>query len=327
MRETMKKENITSVNGQLYDSTTGLPLTKSDQPRNVSATVAPRAQSDTRAARMHAPIQRSTTLRRTNKAPVHANGITPKKRRPSPGSMDIAKNPHVNKFSQPATAAPVAPTSTSADIAAQHHPHQLRANQRIAQQKQAQKTTPRRSSQQIKEAEINKALATRQPDAKRPPKQKKSRSKHTKLIRLSCLAGAILVIILVVIWMNLPSIWIKFSSAQAGFDASFPQFTPDGYSLQLPIESANNRVDITFSSNQNDASFILTQEKSSWDSQAVRTSVEAKSNGQFLTTNDRGLTVYTYDGSAEWVNKGIHYSLSGDSSLSSDAIMRIANSL
>ena len=54
--------------------------------------------------------------------------------------------------------------------------------------------------------------------------------------------------------------------------------------------------------------------------------IEENSKGRFLTSRDRGITVYTHDGNAAWVNRGILYTIEGDAGLSSDAIMRIANS-
>ena len=73
-------------------------------------------------------------------------------------------------------------------------------------------------------------------------------------------------------------------------------------------------------------SFVISQSNSPWNSDAVRSMIEENSKGRFLTSRDRGITVYTHDGNAAWVNRGILYTIEGDAGLSSDAIMRIANS-
>ena len=72
--------------------------------------------------------------------------------------------------------------------------------------------------------------------------------------------------------------------------------------------------------------FTIKQEKSDWNSSAVREFVDSKSKDT-TTTNSNGLTIYTYGSNAAWVNHGVLYTLEGDAPLSSEQIQRIANSM
>jgi hypothetical protein len=83
-----------------------------------------------------------------------------------------------------------------------------------------------------------------------------------------------------------------------------------------------------FAANAGPQSYTLAQTRSGWDSSAVLTNyVEPKTGSQYNTTTTNGLTIYTYDNAAAWVNAGILYTISGDAPLSSDQIQRIATSL
>jgi hypothetical protein len=55
--------------------------------------------------------------------------------------------------------------------------------------------------------------------------------------------------------------------------------------------------------------------------------VKEKAGDNYITYNERGLTIYTYNSNAAWVNNGVLYTIDGDAPLSSDQIRRIATSL
>ena len=85
---------------------------------------------------------------------------------------------------------------------------------------------------------------------------------------------------------------------------------------------------MTFAANAGPSTYTLEQTKSGWDSSAVLDSyVKPMAGDDYETTTSNGLTIYTYDGSAAWVNRGIFYTISGDAPLSDDQIQRIATSL
>ena len=335
----MKQHDIITVNGQAYDTVTGLPVATA--PEKKAATPTPPPKSTTSAHSLHATTQRSKTLRRTTPKPQqkatipttttkqHMSADIQPRKRPGKQVADIARHPHVGRLVNPvsASAQKASTPPKHEDIAPRHHPHVAKAEQHLAQKKQQAQTktisTPI-SSKEKKESEITKALTAKPAET---PKVHHRKRRSSRSMRIGIISASVVIVAIIAIWINLPTLSVAFASAQAGVNADYPHYTPEGYTLQLPVNADNNRVTMSFSSNQNQTSFSFSQEKSAWDSQAVRAIVEEESKGQFLTTQDRGLTVYTYDGNAAWVNKGMLYKISGDSRLSNDTIMRIAGSL
>lgn len=326
MRELMKSNDTITVNGQLYDTRTGLPT---NQPQINTAAVSTRKHSE--AGSLHARTQKSATLRRTTAKkttqPATNEPAGPTIiRRPQRRSLDIARHPQIKKVAP----TPVSQPTETPDIAPRIHPVVAKANQRLQQKKSTTGTpTKQLSTKEVKNAEIARVLSETPKEKKAKHSQIKTRTsrRSKKLLQGGIIAIAILAILGVTLWINLPAISVKMASVQAGISADFPHYTPDGYALQLPITARENRVAITFNSIQGESSFTLEQSKSSWNSEAVRSMVEQDSKGRFLTTRDRGLTVYTYNGNAAWVNKGMLYKLTGSADFSNDTILRIANSL
>lgn len=323
----MKEQEIVTVNGQSYDKRTGMPVDATS-----AAASSPVKSAKESSRTLHSSAQKSTTLRRgplrqpkKQPAPAEAQKTSASLvTRPQRRSLDIARHPQVKKIAPH----PVTNKDDPQDIAPRTHPHVIAANQRTQQKKTTQAPATRTiTTKEVKDSEIARVLAAETNKPKKVSGKKHSILKQKKTIRLSAIVVSILVVVGIAIWMNLPTISVKFASAQADVAAEVPHFIPDGYTLDLPINATDNEVAITFKSRQNDSTFTLKQSKSAWDSNAVRAMVERDSKGQFLTTLDRGLTVYTYGGNGAWVNKGILYSISGDARLQKETIMRIANSL
>lgn len=128
-------------------------------------------------------------------------------------------------------------------------------------------------------------------------------------------------------YTSIPSLSVKVASIQSGINASYPEFLPDGYSSDGPVTYDNDTVIINFHANTGNTKFTIKQTKSPLDSTAVKEKVEKSSKGQFLVKEERGLTIFTYNGNGMWVNGGILYTITGDAPLSSDQIRRIAISL
>lgn len=83
-----------------------------------------------------------------------------------------------------------------------------------------------------------------------------------------------------------------------------------------------------FAANGGPQNFTVSQTKSNWDSSTVLDRyIKEKAGDNYITYSERGLTIYTYDGNAAWVNGGIFYTITGDAPLSSDQIRRIATSM
>lgn len=360
----MATQKTITINGRAYDAVTGLPVdspksTKSEpsvpkrapqvsvpvakpvvQPAAKPAAKAPAAKPAVSRGKavsesVHTNVQKSKTLmRRAAKKPATPQKIT---RRSAPGRhMDFARNTNVTKFAphpvvketKTATASPVQPARATrpatADKPAQSHPTAQRALAKTEAKKQAQAQAAKPvTSKDVKNAAITKALATPKSKAKKTPKN--------KWIRRAIVIGASLLLLLVAlfaVYKFIPSVSVSIAAAQAGIEARYPDFTPDGYALDQPVTYADGEVNLKFKSNSNDASYAINQKRSSWDSSAVLDNVVKSAVGEnYTTTKERGLTIYTYEKGAAWVNGGILYTISGDAPLSGDQIRRLATSL
>lgn len=286
------------------------------------------SRSSASAEAVHGGTQKSKTLiRRATKKPTLPNRIM---RRPQAGKhMDIARNTNVSKFAAhpvvKAPAAKAAPAVTlSPDKPAHTHPAAQRALAKAHAKKQAKIASSKpATSKEVKDAAITKALATPKAKAKKDPKNKWVR--RFVLIGVSLFA---LLIILFAIYKFIPSISVSIAAAQAGIEARFPDYTPDGYSLSQPVSYSDGEVNLKFVSNSNDTAYAINQKRSSWDSSAVLDNVVIPAVGEnYTTTKERGLTIYTYDKGAAWANGGILYTINGDAALSGDQIRRLATSL
>lgn len=129
-------------------------------------------------------------------------------------------------------------------------------------------------------------------------------------------------------YVNMPNISVRVAAAQAGIDASFPGYQPNGYSVNGPVAFDKGSVRVAFALNGSDRGFTITQSKTSWDSiAALENYVVPKSNNSYATTQENGLTIYSFNGNAAWVNKGILYTITGDAPLSNQQIESIATSM
>lgn len=359
----MAPHKTITINGRLYDAVTGLPI--DDAPAKTPAPSPAKKKVPTAAAAKpvakpavkpapkpvtatsrglsnseitHSTVQRSQTLnRRATKKPAVPN--KPIVKRNAPGRhMDIARNANVSKFAKhpetkpvaaPASAAPkpaTRPAAAKADKPAQVHPVAQRALHRSAAKKKVvTPATKPATAKQVKDAEISKALAAP------TPKPKKDEGRNKKALRRAIIIASIVLIValgLYIAYRFVPAISVGIAASQAGISATYPEYTPDGYSLSHPVTYSDGEVGLKFASNSNDNYYTVTQTRSSWDSSAVLDNVVTPVAGaDYTTTKERGLTIYTYGTNAAWVNGGILYKIESKAPLSGDQIRRIATSL
>ena len=353
----MPTNKTITINGRAYDAVTGLPIServydqvsrvqKANQKAAEKKEEAEKPKEEKKPARsvkrdaataataVHSQTQRSQTLlRRAAKKP------TPPAKRPTTGRhMDMARSSKISKFAPhpvvtPAAETKVAPKAVTApapkpakpDKPAQVHPVAAKAIARTAPKPVAAKPA---TSKQVKDAAIANALAT--------PKQKpaKKSKKHNKHVRRAGLIGGIILAILLAlyaVYQFIPSVSVNIAAAQAGVKATYPEYVPDGYGLNHPVTYKDGEVSLKFKSNSSDNSYTITQTRSSWDSSAVLDNVVRPASGEnYITTKERGLTVYSFNNStdAAWVNGGVLYVISSDSApLSGEQIRHIATSL
>ncbi|HUC89352.1 MAG TPA: DUF4367 domain-containing protein [Patescibacteria group bacterium] len=175
----------------------------------------------------------------------------------------------------------------------------------------------------IFEAAIANAESHKQPEHKRTHHRSKV---HRRLINTMAGIAAFLVIGGFVAYLNMPNIQLQYASVKAGFKAEIPSYKPTGYALRGGAQRIGDTVSLQFRSGENN--FTLTQQPSTWNSQTLVDNTLALSNGAYRTIESAGRTVYIYDNNnAVWVNNGIRYDISGNTSLSTDDISRLASSL
>lgn len=336
----MTKTTIT-INGRLYDAITGMPVAgpthapahkPTHQAAKTFSDIAPSAPRPdvqrTPTAPSHAVhqrTQRSTTLNRQATKKPHPTHTAPK---------DVTRSPqitHFNKTHVAAEVAPQEPTQPPVPTAPDHlipphttpmHPSVIKALHQSA----AQTAAPQQyqSSKELKERLIKERLA--HVSTEKPKKQ----SLFARRPRMASILASTLSLLILggyFTYINLSNISMRVASTRAGINAEFPNYNPSGYAISGPITYAPGEVSIKYKSNTNDNSFVLTQKSANWDSQAVLDNYVRKQSNTYLTFQERGITVYTFNNKAAWANGGLFYTVDGDASLSSEQILRLAGSL
>jgi hypothetical protein len=204
-------------------------------------------------------------------------------------------------------------------------PAQVHPSVAKALDQRTEKAKPQLSSQQLKEQLIKDRLAEVNETAKAP--KAKWFTRKPRLATILTTSLALLVLGGYITYMNLPMISMKVAASRAGVNATMPSYRPDGYGLDGPITYSPGQVNINYRSTTNESGFRLTQTPSNWDSQAVLDNYVTKQTETYLTFQERGIKVYTFNNKAAWVNGGLFYTVDGTANLSSDQVLRLATSM
>lgn len=309
----MSEQKIVTINGQRYDAHTGLPVASPKK-------ALPSTKRPTAAATIHATTQKSQTLiRRLAKKP------TPTKPRSGGHTMDIARSGKIARFAPHPVAKAQTTVAEAPDIAARPHPMTTKVHAKHSLKQRPVVAPVVKSSRDIKEEAIEAALAKPVPK----PAKKSFFKRHPKFISITTISVVVVILGAYLTYVNIPSLSVKVAAVQAGIDATYPDYRPDGYSLNGPVTFSDGEVIINFAANTGSTKFTITQKKSLLDSSAVLNDIVRKEvGGQYNTSQAGGLTVYTFNGgNAAWVNAGILYTVKGDAPLSGEQIRRIATSL
>lgn len=346
------------INGKVYDAITGLPVAAPSKPaaprsaQRISVTSTTKAdvakktmaahttptqaktRSTTHAKTAHRITQKSKTLRRDILNKPAAGHAAPARRKPQPGH--IAKSEAITKFAphpQPLkmSTSPVGqvkkPVSKTPHIVTQKH---------AATQSRVAAPTPKEQlpSRAFKEQLIAQRLAAVDTATKKPAKRPRKslfakRRQQPRAVNVLAASIAVMVFGGYLTYLNMPGLSVRVAASRADVAASFPEYHPDGYRFNGPVTHAPGQVTINFAANGGTASYTLTEQKSSWDSQAVYDNIVAVNapDNRYTTNSHQGLTIYTYNGEAAWVNKGILYTVTGDAPLSNEQLIKIAASL
>lgn len=131
-------------------------------------------------------------------------------------------------------------------------------------------------------------------------------------------------------YQNSAAISMKVAASRAGVDAQLPGYKPAGFGMDGGVKSEPGKVSVSFKSRTDDKHFTVSQQASSWNSASLLANHVTKEHCDtcFQTWQNDGKTVYIYDNSnATWVNGGVWYKVEGNADLTSDQLLRLANSL
>lgn len=347
-----KKRTIVEINGRRYDAVTGSIIEKTptankvidgftspvqgiakppakpqqqvSSSRNVTSSNSIHAKPQ-KTKKLHPAAAAKTTTQNSVAAksqPTHSEGVNLTNMASVPRAASYAntgraeraathaKNPLVQKFSSHPDIAvtPLEQINTQPEVPA------------------LKTTMPRHQTVAPKPVKQTAVSQVVEKDTEEPSKKK--RSLKPKLLPVSIMAFALLAIGGYITYSNIPNMALRVASQRAGFSASLPGYKPAGFSFGGPVAYTDGTIELGYTSNSDDRSFVVVQKKSTWDSKSLLDNYVRKQSEDYLTFQERGLTIYVYDQSnAAWVDGGIWYTIEGDSLLTSEQLLKIAGSL
>lgn len=340
----MRGTTIT-INGQLYDARTGLPITAQTKASHTTGAAqrTGKVMSDVgvRPAHPKSP-QVSTpkptptphpTLRTTKTA--HSIHNTPQRsktlyraalKRPEPQYKTekpvVKRSAAIQKFAQSQTTAThqVQQVSHQQQAMAQSSKPHTHPIPTVAKQPEALRGSA------LKEKMIADKMANVMPQTATKPKEASLRRKYPRLAAMTSGIAALVLLGGYLTYLNLPNLSLRVAASQANVAATYPTYQPSGYSFAGPVAYSPGEVRVNFKSNTNDYAYSVVQRESNWDSQAVRDNYVVKESKQYTTIQEGGITIYLVNNKAVWVNGGVLYSVEGNAPLSGEQIQKIASS-
>lgn len=314
----------------------------------------------------HSTVQKSTTLSRRYVKPPQAEAAEAAEATPVPAPAPAAPTPvPVTPAPVPAPVKP-APTPTPAPTPAPTPtptpaPKQTRKEARAA--RLAEKQARAAKAQAEKQARAAKAQAEKQARAAKIQAEKQARksSRTTKtdqalksagraaakvtepikmdrefrkkrrgrriVLALVCSAATVGALVAFVN-INMPDISVRVAAIQTGIEATYPTFVPRNYSLSNVTSDKDGIVTMYFDG-PDGASFTLSEERSTWDSNALLNNYVKKTYpSDYITLREQGITIYSRGEHASWVNGGLLYKIeSTGKNLTKEQIRNIATSL
>lgn len=311
----MRGKNTIFINGRQYDALTGLPMD--------IETIKPASETKPVPAKAEPVIQRhpikhhqtkkqhSTTLKREFVSKPHAV-VTPKPiSHPKPA---VTKSDKISKFAPHPVSTPKPDITRPVAHVKPHSP--IKETASVV-------TSKPKTSKELKDYLIEAQMATAQPNTKKP-KAVKKRIKSSSLVAASL---AVMILGGYLSYINMPNVSVRVAAAQSGVNAEYPNYTPSGYRFDGPVAYSDGQVHLSFAANGGNLHYSITQQKSQWDSQALLDNYVASKSHDYSINDSGGLTIYTYDKGAAWVNRGVLYTIDGDAPLRTDQILRIAQSM
>ena len=305
-----------TINGRVYEVHSGMPV--DEVPVKQPKTPHP-------SRTMHQVVQKSQTL---NRRTVKKTGPTISVHTQPQKHLDIARHHSIAKFAPHPSGVTPKNAMAAPETGPIAHPVVEKAQLRQKALKQQQQIIKApKPAQVIKQEAIDESLA-KAPSHSANHHQIKTKKRYPRILSIASASLALLLLGGYFTYLNMPSLSVRVAAAQAGVNASYPSYHPDGYTLNGPVAYSQGEVMMKFASTTGPQNFTVDETKSSWDSSAVLENyIKAKAGDNYITYDEHGLTIYTYGGNAAWVNGGVLYTINGDAPLSGDQIRHIATSM
>lgn len=182
-----------------------------------------------------------------------------------------------------------------------------------------------------KKAEKLEKLSKKQ--AKKAAKAEEKVARHIKkgrkgrVVLAFAVSAACMLALGFLVKVNLPNISVSVAAAQTGVEASYPNYTPRDFNLS-GVYADDESVVIEFKG-PNDTSFTLSEENTSWDSNALITNyVKGAYGKEYETITEGGTTIYVSHSNATWIKNNTLYKLNANAgTLTKRQIKNIVTSL
>lgn len=272
-------------------------------------------------------IQKSQTLMRpaVKKPAAIKNDIQGSKRLPKPAHEDLARKAR-------AEAAPKSPLISKFGAARHSNVTKKEAHLPVASPSQALSNVEQRANRELQRIEHAIAGATSHLNQLEKGVVKKARfldrvGFRNRFANIATMACSVLLLGGFFAYQNVASVEMRVAAARSGVSAQMPSYKPAGYGVVGKVDSSAGKVTVSFKSRTDDKKFTVTQQSSNWNSTSLLANHVTKAQQPYQTYQNDGKTVYIFDNSnATWVNGGVWYQVVGDASLTSDQLLRLANS-
>lgn len=149
-----------------------------------------------------------------------------------------------------------------------------------------------------------------------------------KTANISAISLAAILLVGFIAYQNVPNFALRIASNRAGFQAAMPAYQPAGFTFDTPIQADPGSITLRFHSTTDNRNYTVSQRPTNWNSDALLNNFVATTNQPYQAYSDHGKTIYLYGNSnATWVNGGKWYQIEGESNLSHDQLLRLANSM
>lgn len=194
---------------------------------------------------------------------------------------------------------------------AEVHPLQTSAREKMNERKTEDDNSI--SAKELKDQAIKKALAMA---SKIEPDTKTGRTRGSKLHfsfgRIALASACAVIAVFAIVYfvnLNMPDMSLRVAAMQTGIDAKYPNYVPRGFKV-TDITSESGKIVLNFKNTETETVFSITEESSSWDSNALLSNFVREEYGENYTTiKEQGLTIYISNSNATWVNGGIVFKI------------------